>query len=322
MEPIDVVIDTDIGADPDDAIAVALAVASPELRVRGVTIVSGDVDWRARIATRLLGMIGRPDVPVIRGIGASGMLGIEGRGILDLEWSGVDARIVEGDAVDWLIEQSRLRPFHLIAIGPLTNVAEAIRRDSGFIARLHGLSVMGGVLDPAVLPDPVQQEIAERGIPGGWPDYNTMSDPVATLAVADSDVAIDWITTDVTFTVPLSRDALAHLPPGHSFTAAVRGMVGSWDSFRTESGTSIHGAVAPDGYTDTFLHDPLAVASLWHDEWLTMTPMALRYAIDDQVFRLYPDAPAANNARVSTRVDGDRFASLCMKRIADHITQK
>jgi purine nucleosidase len=46
-DAIDVVIDTDIGSDPDDAIAIALAVASPELNVRGLTIVSGDSDWRA-----------------------------------------------------------------------------------------------------------------------------------------------------------------------------------------------------------------------------------------------------------------------------------
>ncbi|MEJ7838697.1 MAG: nucleoside hydrolase, partial [Thermomicrobiales bacterium] len=126
MKPLDVVIDTDIGADPDDAIAVALAVASPELRVRGVTIVSGDVDWRARIATRLLGMLGRPDIPVIRGIGAGGMLGIEGQGMLDREYRGPEATVLQHTtAAHWLIEQSHSAPFHLVAIGPLTNVAEA-----------------------------------------------------------------------------------------------------------------------------------------------------------------------------------------------------
>ena len=67
--PIPVVIDTDIGADPDDALALVLALASPEVDVRGVTIVSGDVDLRARIAARLLGMAGRPDIPVFRGQG-------------------------------------------------------------------------------------------------------------------------------------------------------------------------------------------------------------------------------------------------------------
>jgi len=67
--PIPIVIDTDVGADPDDALALTLALASPEVDVRGVTIVSGDVTWRAQIATRLLGMAGRSDVPVFLGCG-------------------------------------------------------------------------------------------------------------------------------------------------------------------------------------------------------------------------------------------------------------
>ena len=65
--PIPIVIDTDIGADPDDALALVLALASPEVDVRGVTIVSGDVAWRAWIATRLLGLAGRSDIPVFLG---------------------------------------------------------------------------------------------------------------------------------------------------------------------------------------------------------------------------------------------------------------
>jgi hypothetical protein len=47
--PTPVVIDTDVGADPDDALALILALASPEVDVRGVTIVSGDLTWRARV---------------------------------------------------------------------------------------------------------------------------------------------------------------------------------------------------------------------------------------------------------------------------------
>ena len=77
--PIPIVIDTDIGADPDDALALILVLASPEVDVRGVTIVSGDVTWRARIATRLLGMAGRSDIPVFVGHGnPHQMLGTEG----------------------------------------------------------------------------------------------------------------------------------------------------------------------------------------------------------------------------------------------------
>jgi purine nucleosidase len=315
--PIDVVIDTDIGADPDDAIALALAIASPEVNVRGVTIVSGHAEWRAQIANRVLGMLGRPDIPVIRDDSEAGMLGIEGRGVLDLEYSGSDASDREGDVAAWLIDQSRMKPYHLVAIGPLTNVAAAISRDAGFATRLTGISVMGGVYDVAALPASIRRDMAVRGESEAWPDYNTMCDPEAAMIVAESGAAVNWTTTDITFTVPLSRSALGRLLPEHPFTEALRGMIGSWDSYRAESGTSIHGEVTPGEYTDTFLHDPLTVASLWHGDWLTMTSMPLRYKILDKTFRMYADEGAKPNARVSTSVDGEAFADLCMRRIAD-----
>jgi purine nucleosidase len=317
---IDVVIDTDIGADPDDAIAVALAVASSELSVRGLTIVSGDVDWRARIATRVLGMLGRPDIPVIRGGLPGGMLGIEGRGVLDLEAHDPEATVQGSDAAGWLIEQSLQRPFHLVAIGPLTNLAEAIERDPAFATRLHGITVMGGMLDPDALPESVRDDLAARGVSEAWPDYNTMCDPQAALTVATSGATVQWTTTDVTFTVPLSRAALGLLPADDAFTGALREMIGSWDAYRAESGTSIHGEAVPAGYTDTFLHDPLTVASLWPGDWLTMTPVALDFAIEDGVFRMHRlTGEERPNAVVSTQVDGDAFATLCMRRIADHL---
>src|SRR5215216_7551154 len=91
---VPIVIDTDVGADPDDALALILALASPEVDVRGVTIVSGDVGWRARIATRLLGMAGRSDIPVFLGRGEPRpMLGTEGEGLLDLPYHGTEAEV-------------------------------------------------------------------------------------------------------------------------------------------------------------------------------------------------------------------------------------
>src|SRR5258708_24602397 len=61
------VFDPDIGTDVDDALALALILASPEVRLVGVTVTSGDVELRALIAARLLGLAGRQDVPVLIG---------------------------------------------------------------------------------------------------------------------------------------------------------------------------------------------------------------------------------------------------------------
>lgn len=62
-----IILDTDIGTDVDDVMAVALAAISPELKVEGITTVYGDVDLRAKMVTKVLHMLGREDIPVMAG---------------------------------------------------------------------------------------------------------------------------------------------------------------------------------------------------------------------------------------------------------------
>src|SRR5215510_8539308 len=88
--PRRIVLDTDIGTDVDDALALALALASPEIELVAVTTVSGDTTMRARIAARLLALAGHADVPVharcaeaLGGTAGFAWFGHEGTGILD-----------------------------------------------------------------------------------------------------------------------------------------------------------------------------------------------------------------------------------------------
>lgn len=67
MDRIKVLIDTDIGDDIDDALALALALNSPELDIVGITTVYGKTDARARLAAKILEMYGRDDIPVAIG---------------------------------------------------------------------------------------------------------------------------------------------------------------------------------------------------------------------------------------------------------------
>src|SRR6516225_11894490 len=62
-----VIIDTDIGDDIDDAFAVALALRSPELEILGITTTFGDTEMRAKLLDRLLGEVGRADIPIAAG---------------------------------------------------------------------------------------------------------------------------------------------------------------------------------------------------------------------------------------------------------------
>src|SRR4029077_15375428 len=62
-----IIIDTDIGDDVDDAFAVALALRSPELQILGITTAFGDTETRAKLVDRILGEVGRGDIPVAAG---------------------------------------------------------------------------------------------------------------------------------------------------------------------------------------------------------------------------------------------------------------
>lgn len=313
---IPIVIDTDVGADPDDALAIVLALSSPEVELRGLTIVSGDVAWRGRIAARLLGMAGQADIPVFLGLGEPGrMSGAEGVGVLDESWDGPEARVAPTPAVDWLLDESRRRPFHLVAIGPLTNVAAAIARDTGFARRLRGLTVMGGLLDVATMPAAWRRAIRERGA-AGWPDYNTMCDPEAALTVARCGIPVTWVPLDVTMRAPLRRAARDALPEGHPLGAALGRAIDAWQASWFAAALPppddpypvLHDAVA-------ILHDPLAVAALFAGAWLRLRPARLAAEVADGVFRLHerPDGPPM---RLAVEVDGVAFERFILERVA------
>src|SRR5437016_4182753 len=62
-----IIIDTDIGDDVDDAFAVALALKSPEVQILGITTAFGDTETRVKLVDRMLGEVGRADIPVAAG---------------------------------------------------------------------------------------------------------------------------------------------------------------------------------------------------------------------------------------------------------------
>src|SRR5262245_43755905 len=108
--PRRVVLGTDIGTDVDDALALALALASPEIELVAITTVSGDTAVRARIAARLLALAGRSEIPVHAGRerslatpGGFAWFGHEGQGILD----GTGDPVAGESAVDALLRLFR-----------------------------------------------------------------------------------------------------------------------------------------------------------------------------------------------------------------------
>lgn len=147
-----IILDCDPGI--DDALAIMLALSCPELEVVGITTVAGNVPspMGAENALKILDFMGRGDIPVYCGaekplryayISAQDTHGEDGLGESGLKVP--KGLTYHSGAVDFILET--LRAFDdigILAIGPLTNIAQALRRDPGAFAKIAGFVSMGG----------------------------------------------------------------------------------------------------------------------------------------------------------------------------------
>lgn len=252
-------IDTDPGI--DDALALILALRSPELSLEAVTTVCGnvDVDRATRNALRVL-EIAAPAAPPVVARGAERPLarplrtathvhGEDGLGNLDRhlapdgapryrEPRGGPAPIPAHEA---LLDAARRAPgaFTLVTLGPLTNVALALRQDAEAMRGLRRLVVMGGA---AAVPGNVTP-VAE---------FNVWADPEAAQAVLEAGLRITLVGLDVSQEVRLLPETIAarFAPRADPVSRLVCDMAPAILEF------SARAERAP-GIT---LHDPLAVA--------------------------------------------------------------
>lgn len=301
--PTRLILDTDIGTDVDDCLALALLLASPEIALAGVTCVYGDVALRARMIEKLLALRGVRGVPVLRGASET-LLGLrpifwqghEGEGLIDPDE--VVANAAGEDAVEFLVRTVLANPnaIHLLAIGPLTNVALALKRDPRFGRDLGALTIMGGALrGPGSL-----------GLP--YVEHNIRCDPEAAHVVFSAGIDATVVPLDVTTRVRLAPEGVARIAAG---------------------GTPFHAAVAEQverypGYTSkgyTYLHDPLAAALVVQPDLVTYETVHLdvelggRLTAGATLMRTPTDDNPAN-ARVAVTVDAARAEAFVLDRIA------
>ena len=145
-------IDTDLGSDVDDALALAYGLKHPELEVVGVSTVFGDVELRSRCVASLLKIAGHTEIPVLTGLGkpfterrTGVMFGHEGLGLLPdpsprLRIQSEDPRETKTRTSELARALTSAAPDFVVAIGPLTNLAAVLRTGTP----LPPLAIMGG----------------------------------------------------------------------------------------------------------------------------------------------------------------------------------
>lgn len=146
--PIPVILDTDIGDDIDDTWALGLLLKCPEIDLKLAVGDYGRPQYRARLLGKLLQAMGRSDVPIGVGIDVAGVGGEESQGawLGDYDLKSYPGR-VHADGVQALIDgiMSSPEPVTLIAIGPLSNVAEALKREPRIATRATFVGMHGSV---------------------------------------------------------------------------------------------------------------------------------------------------------------------------------
>ncbi len=285
MKPV--ILDTDIGDDVDDALALGMILGLREFDLRGVVTVHAEVDIRARIAAKMLETGGRTDVPVAVGIGQP--FNREPR----LGWAQSQGQCLNGDerfdnciaepGVEFtrrFIEESD-GPVTLLAIGPLTNVARLLLDHPEVKTRLDEIVIMGGLF----------------GRPQA--EYNILMDPEAAQAVFHAGVPMRIIPFDITEHCLMEADLMQRLADEERpLPRLVWELIGYWQK--------------QDGRSVPVLHDPLAVGCLVAPELYTFERRDIEVVLEKgERYGVTRSTPRAGSPlQVCTAVDFPAFQEL------------
>ncbi len=303
-----VILDVDTGV--DDALALMLAVRSPELEVCGITTVHGNAPVAQCTANTLLVLeiLGAPAIPIVAGavaplvresFSASEVHGADGLGGVTTRYPAPKRQVMRG-AADFLLEMIRRFPgdLTLIATGPLTNVAAAIQQDRAAMRRLRGITVMGGA-------------IHVPGNVGPTTEFNFAVDPDAAAIVFEGGLRLTLVPLDVTERVVLSREAVEKAKGHGTLQAFIREMTAETMDFHQKH----------EGVDGMFLHDPLTVGIVVEPSLVQRRAMPVaverrgELTAGMSVADLRRRSHAAPTATVCLQVEAARFLDLFRQRV-------
>ena len=297
---IPILLDCDPGH--DDAIALLLALGSPELELRGVTTVAGNqtLEKCTANAIRVLEYVGRDEIPVAAGAdrplvrephvaaNVHGETGLDGPDLPPPR-----RRPVDRHAVDFLAE--RIEPgVVLVPTGPLTNVALLLARYPD--TRPDRIVLMGGA-------------IAEGNVTPAA-EFNIWADPEAAARVFAAGIDITMVGLDVTHK--------ALFTPRHA--ERLDGRAGMMVRELLDFYGRFHAEVY--GFDGSPIHDALAVAQVFRPELVETKHRGVKIDTESELSRgrtlvdLWGRAQWEPNCHVGVDVDGDAFAELLIERIS------
>ena len=300
------VLDTDIGTDVDDALALAFALRHPGIELVAVTTVSGDPVKRAHIAAKLLELAGRDDIEVAAGLGdralpegRSAWMGHEGQGLLEPH---EEVAISPRDGVDVLVALTGgEHRCNVATVGMQTNLAAALERDDSLAGRVPCVAVMGGLFAPIVTGD---RTIGPEG------DHNLRIDPVSSVRSLNAGMPLIYVPLDVTSQTYLTRAQVDRLREGDPLCRALASLVDVWAPIMHRF---TEGRMPPDHVA--VMHDPLTVAALVGGDFITLEDLPVTAVAHEGEVRTFVDPVAGRPAQVVTSVDAVAFGDLWLETV-------
>jgi inosine-uridine nucleoside N-ribohydrolase len=248
-----VIVDTDIGDDIDDALALALVLNSPEIELKGVTTVFGNTQQRARLAAHLLNVYGRNDIPVAAGTGTPLLQRHRPSGVPQaaiVHRSEVFPAISSLSGPELIIQTALAHSGQLIllCIGPLTNIATALLLEPRSFMAIRNIVVMGGT----------------SGMP--FPEWNIRSDAKAAQIVLGAGIPITLLGWNITTRCQMRISDRELLRASTTPQAQLLNtLLQVWQRHRPRWHPEL-----------PYLHDPLAVMALCKPELLLFEEMTAR----------------------------------------------
>jgi purine nucleosidase len=308
--PHRIIIDTDPGI--DDALAFLLALASPEVQIEALTTTQGNVtvDKATRNALSVLELAHASHIPVAQGSVVpliqpllAGEITHGQSGIGNANLPEPKTQPVPQHAVDFLIEKVLADPgeISIFPIGPLTNIALAIRKEARFAKAVKELVIMGGA-------------IREGGNMSPLAEFNIFVDPHAAHIVFHSGIPITLIPLDATHKCLITRDDVERINEVKSPIARfIKDALSVYFNFYEEH-TDFQGSA---------LHDPLTLAAIIAPELLILQELYVDVDIHGGVSMgntfadFFQIAKKPANMKVALDVQGRKFIDLFVERMIE-----
>ncbi len=288
-----IIIDTDIGDDIDDAFAIALALKAPELEILGITTVFQNVSMRAKQVKALLASYKAEKLPVYKGLGKP--LSRKGQapdrdweeGIINCQYYPELEKYEyeEEEAVKFIVRMLKQYPGEvtLVPIGPLTNIAAAIKKAPDIVPLIKDIRLMGGVFFR------------------NFAEWNILCDPEAAKIVFACGAPVYAVGLDVTENCLMSeRDIRSYLNKKKPESEVLQKYLAMWVDYNKKN--------------RPILHDPLTVETLINPDIVTFQQINVKVITEEGhagETRFVPEAEEGSSAiKIAVEVKSKEFVDF------------